>query len=200
MRHAARTMAIHPLWPEAWVVYPQGLPTPGHLTDPEGRKAGWQRESGDQDDRDLRFVDAMLAAGHTAGRIDGRRIFATGHSNGGAFTYLLWAERGATFAAFAPSAAVIVRGARKLEPRPVLHLGSPQDPLVKWNWQSRMIDHVLAVNHAGPRRPDSPGLTTYPTASVAGAPVAVFIHDGGHGYPEAGPELIVEFFRARAMP
>lgn len=197
MRHAARAMPIHMSWPEAVVVFPQGLPTPGRLTDPEGERSGWQREAGDQGDRDLRFVDAVLKTLRTERCIDDRRIFATGHSNGGSFTYLLWAERGDAFAAFAPSAAVIARGAGKLEPKPVLHLGSPQDPLVKWTWQSRMIDHLLSVNRCGPRRPDAPGLTTYESTSPAGAPVAIFIHDGGHGYPKAGPELIVEFFRTR---
>jgi polyhydroxybutyrate depolymerase len=195
MGHAARTMTIHAHWPEAVVVFPQGLPTPGRLTDPEGKKAGWQREAGDQGDRDLKFVDAMLVSLRAERAIDGRRIYATGHSNGGSFTYLLWAERGSVFSAFAPSAAVIARGAGKLAPRPVLHLGSPQDPLVKWAWQSRMIDHVLAVNDCGPRSPDEPGYVRYEPRGKGGASVAVFIHDGGHGYPEGAPERIVNFFR-----
>jgi len=180
------------------VVYPQGLNTPGRLTDPEGRRPGWQREAGDQGDRDLKFVDAMLATLRAEERIDDRRIFSTGHSNGGSFTYLLWAERGATFAALAPSAAVIVRGAGKLVPRPVLHLGSPQDTLVKWSWQSRMIDHLLVVNDCGPRRPDTPGLERYEPQSKDGAPVLVFIYEGGHGYPSRGAALIAEFFRTIA--
>jgi polyhydroxybutyrate depolymerase len=36
MRNAARQFHIHDLWPQAIVVYPQGLNTPGQLTDPEG--------------------------------------------------------------------------------------------------------------------------------------------------------------------
>jgi polyhydroxybutyrate depolymerase len=42
MRLAARGSGYHTLWPEAIVVYPQGLNTPGRLTDPEGRLPGWQ--------------------------------------------------------------------------------------------------------------------------------------------------------------
>lgn len=60
-RNAARTFSIHTHWPEAVVVYPQGLNTPGRLTDPEGRKPGWQHGPGEQGDRDLKFFDAMLA-------------------------------------------------------------------------------------------------------------------------------------------
>ena len=43
MRHAAATFGYHKVWPEAVVVYMQGLPTPGAITDPEGKRPGWQR-------------------------------------------------------------------------------------------------------------------------------------------------------------
>lgn len=199
MHHAARTIALHTAWREAVVVYPQGLPTPGHLTDPHGERTGWQRHRGDQQDRDLRFVDVMLAALNRTGAIDPARIYATGHSNGGAFTYLLWAERRAAFAAFAPSAAVLVRGAAQLRPRPVLHLGSPSDSLVKFAWQSRMIDHVLRVNGVGPRAPDTLGYVAYPDRSGQGADVATFLHDGGHAFPSDGTIRIVQFFQAHRL-
>ena len=51
MRNASRSFRLHELWPEAVVVYMQGLNTPGKLTDPEGKKAGWQSTIGDQNDR-----------------------------------------------------------------------------------------------------------------------------------------------------
>jgi polyhydroxybutyrate depolymerase len=106
MNHSARTFGYHLLWPEAIVIYPQGLNTPGRLTDPEGKKPGWQGSVGDQGDRDLKFFDAMLADLRANHQVDDRRIYSTGHSNGGGFTYLLWAARGDVFAAVAPSAAV----------------------------------------------------------------------------------------------
>ena len=74
------------------------------MSDSVGRGAGSQASAGAQEDRDLKFFDAMLADLIKEGRVDERRVYATGHSNGGAFTYLLWAERGDVFAAFAPSA------------------------------------------------------------------------------------------------
>lgn len=61
MQNAARSFRLHELWPEAIVVYMQGLNTPGRLTDPEGKKPGWQSRVGDQGDRDLKFFDAVLA-------------------------------------------------------------------------------------------------------------------------------------------
>ena len=61
MHFAARGMAFQNFWPEAIVVYRQGLPTPGIVMDFEGKKPGWQREPGQLNNRDLKFVDAILA-------------------------------------------------------------------------------------------------------------------------------------------
>ena len=198
MAQASRSFPIHQVWPAALVVYPQGLPTPSALVDAEGKKAGWQGTSGEQGDRDLKFFDAMLASLRKDHRIDEHRIYSTGHSNGGLFTYLLWAERGDVFAAFAPSAALLKGGVMKLTPKPVLHIGSPQDTLVKFAWQERMIDYVLKLNGCGPRQADATGYTSYP--STKGAEVATYLHDGGHKYPAAAPELIVKFFQAHVRP
>jgi len=76
------------------------LPTAGKLIDPQGRMAGWQFAAGDYGDRDLKFFDAMLASLRQDYRVDNKRIFVTGHSNGGGFSYLLWAERPGVFAAY----------------------------------------------------------------------------------------------------
>lgn len=197
-RQAARSFPLHDHWPEAIVVYPQGLPTPGKLTDREGKRTGWQSEAGVMDDRDLRFYDAMLADLVARRGADPQRVYATGHSNGGGFTYLLWAERGATLAAVAPSAAAGARSALKLRPKPAMHLGSPADELVKFTWQARMIDHLLKLNGCGPRDPTAMGMREYP--SSRGAPVAVYLHDGGHRFPTDATGLIVEFLRRHSLP
>lgn len=197
MRQASRSFPIHEKWPEAIVVYPQGLPTVGQLTDPKGEKAGWQGRAGLEGDRDLKFFDAMLADLRKRYAVDAKRVYSTGHSNGGGFTYLLWAERGEAFAAMAPSASLIGRGGgwQKLKPKPVIHIGSPQDELVKFEWQERMLDLVLKLNGCGALKPDAMGLTEYPSKS--GNDVAVFLHAGGHKYPgDTAPELIVKFFQA----
>jgi polyhydroxybutyrate depolymerase len=194
MAQASRSFPIHQLWPDALVVYPQGLPTPSPLVDREGRWPGWQNMAGAQDNRDLKFFDAMLAGLRAEFSIDNKRIYATGHSNGGLFTYLLWAERGEVFAAFAPSAALLARGFERIQPKPVLHLGSPEDLLVKFSWQARMIDYVLLVNGCGPRQSEAMGYNSYPSSK--GAEVATYLHANGHRYPAEGAELIVKFFQA----
>ena len=85
-RNAARSFRLHEVWPEAIVVYLQGLNTPGQLTDPEGKKPGWQKSAGDQGDRDLKFFDAVLKSIRQDYRVDDRRVYSMGHSNGGGFT------------------------------------------------------------------------------------------------------------------
>lgn len=200
MQNAARTYHIHTLWPEALVIYPQGLNTPGLLTDPEGKKTGWQGGPGAQGDRDLKFFDAMLASLEATFKVDPKRIYATGHSNGGGFSYLLWATRGEKFAAFGPSAAAARRNRDLLKPKPMIHIAGENDPLVKFEWQRQTMDDVRKLNQCGEGQSweDTPGCTLYP--SKIGAPVVTFIHPGTHTYPSEAPALIVKFFKQHALP
>jgi polyhydroxybutyrate depolymerase len=196
-RHAARTHHFHETWPEAVVVYMQGLNTPGKLTDPEGKKTGWQATPGDQKDRDLLFLDAVLASMNKDYPIDESRIYATGHSNGGAFTYLLWAKRGDTFAAFAPVAASAGLYFLEAKPKPLFHAASEKDPLVTFAMQQRTLDRVKKMNGCDEQGAEwAKGCMRYP--SKAGNPVVIYLHDEGHKYPEATPALIVKFFQEHA--
>lgn len=197
MNHAARTFGYHTLWPEALVVYMQGLNTPGILTDPEGKKSGWQSRIGDQGDRDLKLFDAVLADLKAEYRVDEKRIYATGHSNGGGFTYLLWATRGDRFAAFAPSAAPAARNLALLKPKPVLHVAGEKDTLVKFEWQQQTMNALRKLNQCGEGRPWAKDCTLY--ESKLGAPVVTFIHPGAHQFPAAAPALIVKFFQEHAL-
>jgi polyhydroxybutyrate depolymerase len=194
MNNTVRTFCIHTRWPEAIVVYPQGLNTPGRLTDPEGKKPGWQHSIGAQGDRDLKFFDAMLESLKKDYKVDEKHIFSTGHSNGGGFTYLLWAARGEKFAAFAPSAAASAL-VTKLKPKPVLHIAGEKDELVKFTWQKMTIDALLKLNQCGDGQPwgDVKLCTLHP--SKIGVPVVTFIHSGSHKFHEDAPAAIVKFFK-----
>jgi polyhydroxybutyrate depolymerase len=203
MNNAARMFSVHTRWPEAIVVYMQGLNTPGRLTDPNGKAPGWQRSVGDQDDRDLKFFDAVLASLKQDYRVDPKRIYSTGHSNGGGFTYLLLAARGNVFAAFAPSAAAYFPPSGKAEtytPRPILHLGGTNDPLVKFEWQEKTMQLMRKLNQCGEGKPwlDQEHCTIY--ESKANAPVVTFIHPGTHAFPAGGAALIVKFFKQSSLP
>jgi polyhydroxybutyrate depolymerase len=146
----------------------QGLNTPGALTDPQGKKPGWQKTFGDQDDRDLKFFDAVLATLKKDYKVDESRIYATGHSNGDGFTYLLWAARGDVL----------------------------NDRLVRFAWQQRTIDELRKLNGCGEGKPWGEHGTLYPSKS--GTPVVTYIHPGGHELPKNVPPVIVKFFQEHA--
>jgi polyhydroxybutyrate depolymerase len=197
MQSASRTFAYHTLWPEAIVVYMQGLPTPGKV-DPEGKLPGWQRIAGDQQDRDLKFFDAVLADLKKENKVDEKRIYATGHSNGGLFTYLLWSSRGDVLAAVAPSAGISIGGMKGLQPKPALHVAGEKDELVPFAMQQRMMDAVRQLNGCDPQgqpwaQAGPLSGTLYP--SKAGTPFVSLIYPGTHKFPPEAPALIVKFFK-----
>jgi polyhydroxybutyrate depolymerase len=131
MTNAARMFHFEKVWSEAIVVYMQGVKTPGRLTDQEGKLPGWQFAVGDHGDRDLKFFDAVLASLKEDYKVNSRRVYASGHSNGGSFSYLLWSARAKDFAAFAPSASLLPQlvfpnettntNKTSFTPKPVLH-------------------------------------------------------------------------------
>jgi len=194
MQFAARGMAFQNFWPEAIVVYPQGLPTAGIIMDRKGEQPGWQREPGQEHDRDLKFVDAILTTLREKYSADEARVYATGFSNGGLFTYLLLSQRPNLFAAFAPGGAVLLPSVPLTEARPVFHYGGEKDRLARFTKQQATIEQLRKFNGCGgPGEPCGSKCTLYP--SVKGAPVATFIHPFGHVYPPPVTPLIIKFFQ-----
>ena len=78
---------------------------------------------------DVGFVLALLSRLEALIPVDGRRVYATGMSNGAMMAYRLAADAGDTFAAIAPVAggmvAPMIKSAR---PMPVMHFHSVDDP------------------------------------------------------------------------
>jgi polyhydroxybutyrate depolymerase len=197
MANSSRTFSIHLAWPEALVVYPQGIPTPGRLTDPEGKKSGWQSQPGDQQDRDLAFFDVLLKNMQANYAVDSKRVYSTGHSNGGGFTYLLWAMRGDLLAAVAPSGAARARSgnaAALLQPKPAMHLAGENDPLVKFAWQEASMKAIRQIN--GCEEIGTPwDEHSMLHISPSGTPFVSYIHPGGHEFPRQAVPQIVRFFQ-----
>lgn len=193
---AADAFGIEKLWPEAIVVYMQGLKTPGKLTDPEGKGNGWQGTIGEAGDRDFHFFDAVLATLKKDFLVDEKKIFSTGHSNGGQFTYLLWAYRGEIFRAFAPSAAVPGKDYTALKAKAVLHVAGEKDTLVKYEWQVKTIGILKKLNECGEGGEWGRLATFYPSKN--GNPLVTYIHPEGHTFPKEAPAAIVKFFQEMA--
>ena len=197
-QQAAEMMHFQIDWPEALVIYMQGLPTPGMLGDVEGKYPGWQQTPGQFEDRDLKFFDTVLAAIREKYPVDDHRIYATGFSNGGFFTFLLWAQRPKVFAAFATGACTILPAIRISEPRAAFHAGGKSDLLALFSDQEKSIAELRKLNGCSDKGEScGTGCTFYP--STKGTPVEMFIYPEGHAYPPAASALIVKFFKAQSL-
>jgi polyhydroxybutyrate depolymerase len=180
------------------LVYPQGLPTVSPLVDKEGRRSGWQSAVGDGGDRDIKLFDAILADLKKERSIDDRRIYSMGHSNGAAFSYVLWQARPDVLAAVGSVAGSLTVKARDLKPLPVIHVAGENDPLVRFAWQKATFAAVRRFNGCTDEgKPYAKEgvleATLYP--STKAAPLVTAIHRGGHEYAKGSSELIARFFK-----
>jgi polyhydroxybutyrate depolymerase len=199
MQSTALKMHIQALWPEAIVVYPQGLNTPTPH-DPEGSSSGWQSKAGDFRDRDLRLFDTIVATIKRSYPVDKRRIYATGFSNGAVFSLLLWAERAKTIAAIGEVAGRLDPAETLTSPRALLAVAGQDDTVAPFALQKQTIRLAREINGAtGPGSPCGRHCTFY--ASTNGpVPVKTFIHPGGHVYPDWAPAEIARFFKTHRQP
>lgn len=178
---------MHRAWPQAIVVYFQGLTPPGRLR-------GWQVEKGQDDDRDLTLVDTVLASFRQTFNVDDNRVYATGFSNGANFTYLLWAERPGVFAAYAPVAARLAPSVQLTQPKPVFHIAGLADPQIRFVEQEAAMEAAIRANGVAGTDTSCGNYCTIYGAKTA-APVMTWTHPGGHTYPRGTSERIATFFR-----
>lgn len=199
--HSAKSWDIARLWPEATFVFPQGLRTATPLVDKGGLGSGWQSSVGAEGDRDIKFFDAMLADLKKQRRVDERKVYSMGHSNGAAFSYVLWQARPRALAAVGSVAGTLTVKARDMDPMPVIHVAGEKDPIVKYAWQQMTFAAVRRFNGCGEEgtpwaKEDVLEATLY--ASSKGAPLVTAVHSGGHEYAKGSSELIIRFFKERA--
>lgn len=177
-------------WPQCILVSCQGLPTlkPSTLT----WAPGWQDNPGKYRDRDIRYVDALLRSLKLKYKLDPKRLYATGFSNGATFTYLLYCQRPAVFAAFAAcdGPAIFLSGAKV--PRPIMSVNSAYvAPLAR----------LLAANKAGGAPTVwATNYSLYSPLNSGGAPVVYRQGSWGHSWPSDMTTQAVRFFKAYPMP
>jgi polyhydroxybutyrate depolymerase len=178
------------VWPDAIVVYMDGL---GRLP---GGGGAFQTADTTNKNRDLRFFDTALASLRTQFRVDDARVYATGFSNGAKFSYLLWATRPSTFAAFAPVAGMLADGLTLPMPKPVIHIGARQDHQNDIALQLKSIELARRTDEAsGTGKGCGANCTTY--AGKDGVTVMTVLHPGGHVYPPDATALIVNFLKSQ---
>jgi len=191
-------------WPEAIVVYPQGLPTKSH-EDRYGRNTGWQHQVGEINshtnikDQDLKFFDAMLSTYENNYNINSNQIFVHGWSNGGEFVYnVLWTAREDKLAALAPAAATLGTTTGK-KTVPLIHIAGTSDPFVNFSSQQQTVKAVRTLDECSPAGTTwmigVNGLLGTHYSSYINRPVVFLQYDGGHNYPSTVTPSIINFFK-----
>ena len=185
------------------LVFPQGLPTVSPLVDKEGRMPGWQTSVTSEGGRDIKLFDTILADLKKQHAVDDRRIYSMGHSNGAAFSYLLWQARPEVLAAIGSVAGSLRGDGKPTSSLPVIHVAGEKDPLVKFTWQQATFAAVKRFNgcsEEGKPWGKEGVLEATIYASSKGAPLVTAIHGGGHEYAKGSTELIVRFFKENPKP
>ncbi len=190
---ARRSRHFEDVWPQAVVVYPQGVPRVTSR-DPDGGRNGWQMLPGAGKDADLNLFDSIVSELVTQGWVDPSRVFVTGHSNGAGFTALLAAERGERLAGVA-----VVHGgsASLLRPAklPIMFIAARNDRIVDFDRQYRVLQALLTRHGAAELTPDA-GRQLSRIECPDGVALGVYLHDGSHAYPPEAANIIADFFKS----
>lgn len=193
-RVAERRFKFHEVWKDAIVVYMEGIPGVGMLTDKEGVRNGWQNNPGDVNDRDLKFFDEVLKQLQKEYQVDDKRIYAVGHSNGSRFVNVLWSARADKFAAFCAVAGpggIMIQNA---PPKSIWISMGKNDPIVPIAFQKRSADIVKKVLQVDEVKAVTSGeITTY--KGVNGTELIIEDRNAGHEFPINSIPAIVEFFK-----
>jgi len=174
---------------------------------------------------DVAFVSSLIDAISAAYRIDPRRVYATGISNGAIFSNFLAARLADRIAAIAPVAGGFAEplrsGFRPSRAVSVLIINGTEDPLVPYTGGavSRTHGRVLGAEETARLWADADGCRhdtsrDAPTAAVEGCRtvrtrwaggrdgtevVLDTIEGGGHAWP-GGPQYLPRLFIGRACP
>lgn len=192
--YAERRLNFHDAWKEALVIYMEGIPGIGMLTDREGVRNGWQNNPGDVNDRDLKFFDEVLRQLQKQYQIDDKRIYAVGHSNGSRFVNVLWTARADKFAAFCAVAGPGGLMIRNAPPKSIWLSMGENDPIVPITLQKQsalVVEKVLQVDAT--KAVVNGEITTY--KGVNGTELIIEDRNAGHEFPINSIPAIVEFFK-----
>jgi polyhydroxybutyrate depolymerase len=190
----ARRLRIHELWPEAVVVYMQGLAGVAGITDPEGRRSGWQKNPGQLGDRDVKFFDIALAGLEKERRIDASRIYALGHSNGARFVNVLWNMRGDRFAAFCSASAQGGALIRTAKPKSIFMIAGEKDHLVPFETQTLSVELARRLLRTDQSKAKTEGYGRM-EPGTDGTELVAYLHPSGHEFPQAALPMVVRFFQ-----
>ena len=194
-----KTLDVDRYWPDAVVVYPDGLPGYAGATDPNGTAPGWQSELGEAGDRDLAFFDVMLARVRAGIDIDADRIYLAGHSNGSQLVSLLLNQRGKEIAATANISLLPSRALISTDPVRSMYVSlGERDPIVRYAWMAPLLP--VLEQHLGVDR-STAATSGYLTTMRAprNIELVTYIPPGGHPPPPGTDARVVRFFRRHTL-
>ncbi len=191
-KQAAFSYKMHEEWPEATVVYPQGL-----NVELLGRKApGWQIAEGMYENRDLKFFDSLLKKLSSDFKVDKSNVFTCGMSNGAIFSYLLISERGKQLKGAAPVGGFAPLSFKGAPAVPILIIHGKTDPLIGINLAENSRDRAIENNKTSKQTSEwQPGYLKY-EIQKNGKDVIWYAHEGGHVWPQGATKSIVKFFKS----
>ena len=115
------------------------------LIDPDGVNKSWNAGSccGGNSENDVQFFRDMVAKATAELCIDSKRVYVSGHSNGGAMTYRLGCEAADIFAAIAPVCGwMTINNCSPARPVPVLAIRGLNDSTVTNQYRRRRHQRV----------------------------------------------------------
>lgn len=206
----ALTTRVHDAWPQAQVVYPDGLAGVATPHDPTGEQTGWQLYPEQTGDRDVQLVDGVIDHFAALGRIDPARVHAIGHSNGSRFVGVLWAVRAQRVRSFVFNAAqagdLFERYGGSMPARAAALTMGRNDCVVPFN-AARNCDTPVAnsanyqeasINLARHQLGIAEGPTPFGKRSEKGTAdkeLGLYVHDGAHDWPADLTDLAVRFMQ-----
>jgi poly(3-hydroxybutyrate) depolymerase len=155
------------------------------LIEPEGVNKSWNAGSccGNNTQDDVGFFRAMVEKATAELCIDSKRVYVSGHSNGGAMTYRLGCEAADIFAAIAPVCGWMTIGncspARAI---PVLSIRGLNDSTVTINTADGDIDEWLSNDQCSKTPVTTSGVCKTYTACAAGTQVMDCRPRGNHDF------------------
>ena len=172
-------------------VYPNGTGKAGLFL--AWNAGGSTGPSGDRRPDDVKFVDKLLDDLAGVVNVDQKRVYATGHSNGGMMCYRLAAELPHRIAAIAPVSATMARSCRPKRPVAVMHFHGTADKRVPFGPAGsralasagfRSVADTIRIWAKVNRCSPKPATTDLPDKADDGTSVKRMSHKAGRGGAE----------------
>ncbi|GAA4053582.1 hypothetical protein GCM10022409_45640 [Hymenobacter glaciei] len=169
---------------------------------PNGLNNSWNAGINNANVDDIGFVNRLLDVLAGQYSVDAQRVYATGFSMGGYFSYRLACQLSNRIAAVAPVSGLQLGSCAPVRSVPVLHIHGTSDPIVSYSqvagslnyWRNRNGCTAAAQTTSLPNGVD---LTVY-GGCTQGAEVRHYrINGGGHSWPRTslnGSQVIWTFF------